>query len=285
MMMPLKSTYSLQRYLVEFDFRYNNRVRLEVADRNSASRHHGEKTFVPGLVRRPRMNAHDPQLLNTGLFTVPEAAFLVQAPQREVRVWVEGRKGKSLQAPIIENQVGRLGKTVAISFTNLMELRFVSEFSKAGIRLSEIRAVMEEVRDSINHPHPFATKIVFRTDGRKIIAQIARKNGVKVLYDLRTKNYEMLVVVLRSLKENVVWDPKGEAIAWYPRPQTAPHVIIHPSHSFGRPILKHSLIPTETVAAAVKAEGSLKRVSELYEVPERQVREAVSFEEHLRQAA
>lgn len=226
---------------------------------------------------------HDPRLIQIGIYTISEAAELVIAPPRALRVWVEGRKGK--QNPVIDNQVGRLGRTVAVSFTNLMELRFVSEFAKAGVRLNEIRAIMNEVKDVLKHPHPFATRIVFRTDGKKIVAEIAKKNGVEVIYDLKSKNYEMHVVVLRSLKENVLWDPRGNALAWFPRPNIAPHVLIHPSHSFGRPVLVGSKIPTEAIAQAVEAEGSAKTVAHLFEIPEKQVREAVRFHKHLRKAA
>jgi uncharacterized protein (DUF433 family) len=229
------------------------------------------------------MNAPISRLLTTGIYTIQEAAELVEASASEVRVWVEGRKEK--QAPVIDNQVGRIGRTVAVSFTNLMELRFVATFANAGVRLNEIRAIISRVRDEINHPHPFATKTVFRTDGKKIVAEIARKNGVKVIFDLRSGNYEMPVVVLQSLKENVVWDPEGEALAWYPRPKIAPNVLINPKLSFGRPVLKDSKIPAETIAEAVRVEGSSKIVALLYDVPERQVREAVRFRQHLQQAA
>ena len=180
-------------------------------------------------------------------------------------------------------QVGRLGRTVAVSFTNLMELRFVSEFAKAGVRLNEIRAILDEVKDVLKHPHPFATRTVFRTKKSSLKSQ--KKNGVEVIYDLKSKNYEMHVVVLKSLKENVLWDPRGNALAWFPRPNIAPHVLIHPSHSFGRPILVGSKIPTEAIAEAVEAEGSAKTVAYLFEIPEKQVREAVRFHRHLRKAA
>lgn len=229
------------------------------------------------------MNALVSPLLATGIYTIPEAAELVDASQGELRVWVEGRKKR--QAPIIDNQIGRIGRTTAVSFTNLMELRFVATFSRAGVRLNEIRAILEEVRHTLNHPHPFATRIVFRTDGKKIVAEIARKNGVHVLYDLRSRNYEMHVVVLKSLREDVVWSPQGDAVAWYPRAKVAPHVIIRPSQAFGRPVLEDSGIPAETIAAAVAAEGSVRAVAQLFDVPEKQVREAVSFQEHLRKAA
>jgi uncharacterized protein (DUF433 family) len=228
------------------------------------------------------MKNSKPDLLEMGIFTIPEVAELVEAPQSLVRVWVEGHTGK--QVAVIVNQLGRVGGKVAVSFTNLMELRFVATFAAAGVGLREIRRIMAEVRDTLEHPHPFATRTVFKTDGKKIVAEIAAKNGV-MIYDLKSKNFEMLAVVMQSLKDDVTYDPHGDAISWRPRPKIAPNVIIHPHFSFGRPVLKTSRVPTATLAKSVAVEGSAKFVAEIYDVPEKQVREAVSFERHLRRAA
>ncbi|WP_155794768.1 hypothetical protein [Bradyrhizobium japonicum] len=223
-----------------------------------------------------------PDLLETGIYTIPEVAELVQASQDVVRVWVEGHTGK--QAAVIDNQLGRVGGKVAVSFTNLMELRFVATFANAGVGLREIRKIMDEAKETLEHPHPFATHTVFKTDGKKIIAEIAQRNGVSI-YDLRTKNFEMLAVVMRSLKDDVTYDPRGDAISWRPRPTIAPNVIVHPHFSFGRPVLQASRIPTATLAQSVKVEGSAAFVADIFDVPERQVREAVKFEQELRKAA
>lgn len=222
-------------------------------------------------------------LLTTGIYTIPEAADLVEAEQPDLRVWIEGRPGK--QDPIIENDLGKLGHKTALSFTNLMELRFINLFSRAGVRLNEIRSILEEVRHTLEHPHPFATNTVFRTDGRRIVADIARRNGVSSIYDLKTQNYEMKLVVMDSLKEDVVFDPRGDAVSWRPRPQIAPNVILHPTMSFGRPIVLPSRIPTEAIAKAMKAEGDEHFVAQIFEIPVKHVREAVSFQANLRRAA
>lgn len=219
-------------------------------------------------------------LLASGIYTVPDVARLVGASQAKVRTWIGGRPER--QRPVIQNQIGRLDGTTAISFTNLMEIRFVALFAASGVKLPAIRAILHEVRDMLQHPHPFATKTVFKTDGKKIIADIAQKKGVTVLYDLKTKNYEMPIVVLQSLKEGVVYDPQGDAAAWYPRPKLAPHVIINPKLAFGRPVLKDSHIPTETIAQAYQAEHSVAAVADFYDVPEKQVREAIKFQEGLK---
>ena len=222
-------------------------------------------------------------LMEAGIYSIPQASWLVGAPQRAVRVWVEGQHGR--QRPIIENQIGRIGRKVAVSFTNLMELRFVHFFVSAGVSLKEIRSILDEVKRTIGHPHPFATKTIFKTDGRKIVAEIARRNGLSTIYDLRTGNYEMIDIVMESLKSGVAYEVGGDAIYWTPRPIKAPNIIVHPKHSFGKPILKKSHIPTDVIARAFEVEGDAATVSELYEVPEKQVCEAVAFERDLRLAA
>ncbi|MGH6838217.1 MAG: hypothetical protein ACREDT_05360 [Methylocella sp.] len=224
-----------------------------------------------------------PGLLEIGIYTIPDAAELVGAPQASVRVWVDGHTGK--QDPVIDNQLGRVAGKTAISFANLMELRFIACFVKAGVQLREIRTIMNEAKTTLKHPHPFPTRTVFKTDGRKIVAEIARRNGLMLVYDLRTKNYEMPSVVMKSFLDDVVFDPQGEAIEWKPRPKIAPNVIVHPRIAFGRPVMKPSRIPTEALAKAVKVEGSAQFVADIFDVPVRHVREAVKFEEHLAKAA
>jgi uncharacterized protein (DUF433 family) len=225
-----------------------------------------------------------PDLLEIGIYSIPEAAELVSAPQASVRVWIEGHTGK--QEPIIINQLGRVDSKTAISFANLMELRFVARFIKEGVKLQDIRKIMAEAREILKHPHPFATKaVVFKTDGHKIVADIARRNGLNLIYDLKSKNYEMPTVVMKSFREGVIFDPQGEAMQWTPRPKIAPNVIVHPRIEFGHPVLKRSNIPTYAVAKAVKVEGSAQFVADIFDLPVRHVREAVKFEENLAKAA
>ena len=143
-----------------------------------------------------------PDLLETGIYTIREAAGLVDAPQASVRVWIEGHTGK--QDAVIDKQLGRCAGTSAVIFVNLMELRFIAKFVGAGVGLRDIRRIMQEAQHSLKYPDPFSTKIIFRTDGRMFVADIARRNGLDLIYDLRSKNYEMPSVVMKSLLENVI---------------------------------------------------------------------------------
>jgi hypothetical protein len=138
----------------------------------------------------------EPNLLETGIFIIPEAAGLVGASQSMVRIWVDGHQGK--QEPIIENELGRVDGKLAISFTNLMELQFVAFFARASVPLREIRAIMHEVKRALKHPHPFATRTVFMTDGRKVVAMIARNNGIAVRLPKTSNPANMVIAALHS---------------------------------------------------------------------------------------
>jgi uncharacterized protein (DUF433 family) len=222
-----------------------------------------------------------PDLLESGIYTLSEAARLLAVPIEKVRVWVNGRGDR--QAPLIENQLGRAGHTYLISFTNLMELRFIAKFAGADVSLREIRAVMSEAEDLLKRPHAFATNTVFTTDGKSVFARIKRKTGEEDVLHLKSKNYEFLAIIADTLRDDVIFDARGEAMAWFPRQAIAPNVVIHPRFSFGRPILRQSHVPTEAIVDSVKVEGE-EGTADLFDVPIEQVREALEFHQELRKA-
>jgi uncharacterized protein (DUF433 family) len=225
-----------------------------------------------------------PDLLEAGIYTVQEAAFLLGVSQQRVRGWISGYARRSA-GPIIENELGWSDDRVAVSFRNLMELRFIAVFEQEGVKFQRIRRVMEEVREITTHPHPFATNIVFKTDGRKIVGELINKATGKQIYDLESRNFEIADVVYRSLHNDVEYDFNGEARFWIPRRHIAPNVIVHPRFAFGKPIMKTSGIPTRALAQAVHSEGNAEIVADAFDRPVREVREAVRFERELRKAA
>ena len=54
-----------------------------------------------------------------------------------------------------------------------------------------------------------------------------------------------------------------------------------PHRNFGRPIVAPHGVPTEVLAKAAKATGSIAEVARWYEVRETEIRDAVEFEQRL----
>lgn len=225
-----------------------------------------------------------PDLLETGIYSVAEASFLLGVTPRRVRGWISGYAGRNT-GPLIENEIGWSDDRVAISFRNLMELRFIAVFESEGVKFRRIRRVMDEVREITTQPHPFATDIIFKTDGRKIVGELINKATGRMIYDLESHNFEIADVVYKSLNQDVHYDFNGQAQFWIPRRYIAPNVIVHPRFAFGAPIIKTSGIPTRAIADAVASENSDRSVADAFDRPLREIREAVRFEQALRKAA
>lgn len=223
-----------------------------------------------------------PDLLEAGLYTVPEAAALLDFDTKALRRWTAGVRGRS--RPVVRSALGKVEEKSAVTFPELMELRLLTELHKAGVSLRDIRAIVADARELLNHPHPFATRTFFRTDGRNVIAEIVGNKRTD-MYNLRSKNFEMIDVIEPSLKDDFKFDAQGNIFAWYPRRKIAPNVMIHPKFSFGAPALEKSRIPTATLAATFSAEGNAEVVADIFDLTVDEVNEAVDFEASLGRAA
>lgn len=218
------------------------------------------------------------RLMNGGIYTVAEASKLLRVTPRRVRGWITGYKAK----PVLQNDIGWLDGSLAFSFANLMEMRFIEFFAKAGVRVSSIRAMAQEAKRILEHPHPFATRTMFRTDGSSILAEISKGiDDDPMLYDLKKKNWAMLPILEQAIITDTEYDPAGDAASWRPRVNTAPNVVIYPKHSFGQPILQKFGVPTRALHAAWNAEDDLGTVAKWFDVPIGLVTEAVTFEHQL----
>lgn len=247
--------------------------------------------LVRSGLSRTCLRAHETMssasLLGKGIFTVPEAARLLQVRDAKIRGWVQGYKSVQV-GPLIEAEIEKKGRTTVLSFTNLMEARFIDAFVQLGMDVRTIRAILDEARHFARHPHPFATNTVFKTDGRKIFGEVATQTGDKHLYDLKKRNWAIREVLAPLLKGEVTYNESGAAQTWQPRPKRTPNVIVDPRFAFGRPIVRGAVVPTSTLLDAFIAEGDVpiehayQNVASWFRVTPEAVREAVDFEYSLR---
>ena len=98
------------------------------------------------------------------------------------------------------------------------------------------------------------------------------------LIDLKRQQFVFQEVIAQTFKD---LDLDDDAVSrWRPyRGKTT--IVIDPKRAFGQPIASEAGVPTSTLADAVKAEGSERRVATLFNVDRAVVRDAVKFEETL----
>ncbi len=245
----------------------------------------------------PQTATADAPPIGIGLYTVSDAAALLRIPRRNIRRWLAGytyqaRNGsRQSMPPLWRPQLPAWERHLELGFRDLIELRFVSAFLDQGLSILTIRRCLEHARRFVGDERPFSTRR-FSTDGRTIFlafVEEARADPNQVLadvpeaerarlIDLKTHQYVFRIVIEQTFRD---LDLDANAVVrWRPfRGKTS--IIIDPNRAFGQPITTMTGVPTSTLADAVAAEGSEKRVAQLFNVPRAVVADAVRFEREL----
>jgi uncharacterized protein (DUF433 family) len=222
------------------------------------------------------VNINADKLIGIGLYTPAEASRLLQIPASKLTRWlrgheVEGQWYERLWQPQVDLGDGR----VYLGFRDLMELRTADAFMKAGVSAIMIRKAIAEARKYIDDERPLSTAR-FRTDGRTIFLEIVDDDRDPKLLDLFKRQYAFKRIVEASLKGVEFGD--GIPVRWWPLSKQD-RIVLDPGRSFGQPIESTSGVPTASLAAAARAEGSVERAAKLWRVTPQAVRRAVKFEE------
>lgn len=229
-----------------------------------------------------------PTLLGTGMYPLPRAARLVGAELRTVRRWLKGYSwkngdGRKASGPLWTLQHAQdeeFGDEQVLGFQDLLELRTVARFIEQGVSLQVIRATIDVARETLGN-YPLHSKR-FVTDGKKIFLEAVERAGEDPkLLDVRRQQFAMDAVIRPSLLEGIEYDANAAALRWFPMPKKR-LVVLDPQLQFGEPIVAEGGVPTDTLAAAYKAEGdNVERVARLYRVKPQEVKAAVAFEQQL----
>ncbi|HWX46505.1 MAG TPA: hypothetical protein VNZ61_00445 [Roseomonas sp.] len=223
--------------------------------------------------------------IGVGFYTVPDAARLLNIPARNINRWLGGyhygRGDKRIELPPLWTpQLPRAEKHIELGFRDLIELRFVDAFLKAGLALQTVRRCIEYARECVADERPFSTS-KFRTDGRTIFLESAADAEGEKLLDLKGRQYVIKRVIERTFKDLDIEDDTVRR--WRPFKNKA-SIVIDPMRAFGQPIAAGYGVPTIVLADAVQAEGSVERAAALYEVPPGVVRDALAYEQLLQTA-
>jgi uncharacterized protein (DUF433 family) len=223
--------------------------------------------------------------IGKGVYSLAEAARLVKIPRQRISRWTRGYtyryKGEVHQTPplIAWDAEQSANKGPILSFLDLLEVRFLDAFLMHGVSRKAVRIAALNARELLGRHHPFSTRI-FKTDGRSIFAEIVRGTDDEHLLDIVKNQFVFARIISPSLYEGVEFNASNDPQRWWPLGKKH-SVVIDPERGFGAPIVARSGVPTRILANAFKAEGSAEFVAKWYEVSEREVRDAVKFEEQL----
>ena len=218
------------------------------------------------------------QFIGKGLYSVAEARRLTRVPGPTLARWVKGyarrRKGERKDyAPILDASLPKLEGQIALSFRDLVELRFVNRLRELKVSWFEIKATIDRAREILQTPYPFGT-YRFATDGRRLFSEIIDKPGF--LLRIRTNQITADRLFSPDLYAEIEFE-HGDAVRW--RPEAGKSlVVIDPGRVFGKPIFDKYGIPTSLVKKMWEAEESIQRAADWFEISDESAEAAVAFE-------
>lgn len=234
----------------------------------------------------------------TGIYSLPDAARLIDVPSRKIQRWLYGyhftRKSRvgsvrGYSAPLWTPQLSEQDfDAEVIGFNDLLEVRFVAAFVNHGLPLQVVRACLESARSIVGNEYPL-TSGLFRTDGKTIFAEAMEKAKAEgALLDLKTRQLAFKDVITPSLYAGIEYDGQL-AKKWYPQYVSSGKqrlVVVDPDRQFGAPIVEETGTPTSVVYASYVAEGAthhaILQTSRVYDIPPKLVESAVRYEESLK---
>ncbi len=212
---------------------------------------------------------------------MPEAARLTRVSIGRIRRWLKGydfRSGERLRHSdaVWQGELRPIENKLALSFRDLLELRFVDAFIRVGVSWRTMRRAHGKAQAQLKTTHSFCSNRIF-TDGRRILLRQGEEDSDHILIDLVNNQAEFARIVEPFRKELQF---SGSDIVWWPLGKER-QIILDPKRNFGQPSAARSGVPTTVLARSVKTNGSVEAVSHWFEVSEGEVRDAVEFEMRL----
>src|SRR5579863_9135478 len=184
-------------------------------------------------------------LVGIGIYTVPEAARLTGVSVGRIHRWLQGYEFRvsgrvHTSPPVLKADLAPLGGVSALSFRDLVEVRFVDYFLRKGVTWPTLRLAAAHAAEIIGSSHPFSTKR-FKTNGNRIFGKL----GTQQLLEVSHLQYTIPEIIEPQLYSGLEF-AHLEVVRWFPMDPNR-QVVIDPQVAFGRPTIAREGIPTETL--------------------------------------
>jgi uncharacterized protein (DUF433 family) len=219
-------------------------------------------------------------LLQIGIYSIPEAVRLTGLGESRVRRWLSGYSYKASgerhsRPPVWSGQLAPIKGRRAVSFRDLIEMRFVDAFLRAGVTWKTIRDVQLLARRQFNFDHPFSTNR-FRNDGSHIVMTALRDDRQTSLFDISSRQ-QVFLEAAAPFREELEMNEHDQVCRWWPMGRQR-YVVLDPTRQWGRPIAARSSVPTALLAKAFSFGQNIEQITAWYEVSTEEVRDAITFE-------
>ncbi|MDP1929634.1 MAG: DUF433 domain-containing protein [Thiobacillus sp.] len=230
------------------------------------------------------MNQHPEKaaIFDKPAYPAREAAYILNLPPATVKAWSFGQM-RRVDGHVSFKAVIRAAdaRHKLLSFANLCELHVLAVTRRVHrVSLAKVRDSVEYLRSELGVDRPLIDR-QFRTNGIDLFVEHASK-----LLNVSRQGQEALRGEFELALARIERDNQGNPIKLFPYSRSSDHtatqpksVVIDPRLSFGRPVLTQSAVPTEVIFDRFQAGDSLEDMALDYNVDEKEIEEALRFEQ------
>jgi uncharacterized protein (DUF433 family) len=217
--------------------------------------------------------------LSSGIYTVPDAAKLLQIDQHLLRRWVTGYPVDSAFGP--DQHVSGLGQLQSrgfgrgryFGFLTLIELFTAYHLRRRGFSMQQLRRFRIELAHRFETEFPFALRGLLAS-GRKLLKEM----GDCALLELGTGGQTAFEKLLYPFCEKIDFDGTSNLAArFFPRGRDS-SIVVDPRHAFGQPVILGTNLTTAALASRLRGGESESDLAGDFDLTEQQLKEVRDFE-------
>ncbi len=219
-------------------------------------------------------------------YPLREAAHYLRVPPTTLRQWLCGRTVGGRREAGVVDAPRRVGREVLLSFNNLVECHILASLRREHeLSLRSIRSALRYVRKELGLQRPLLEQ-PFVTNGVDLFVE-----HLGLLVNASRNGQLGARALLAGALLRVERGTDGLPVKLYPFPGSqvaadAPRdIVVDPAVSFGRPVIAGTGVPTQEVAARMRAGEDLRELADDFGVSEAAIIAAVRCELRDRDAA
>lgn len=210
--------------------------------------------------------------LGKGIYSIPEAAAILNMPVSKVRRWVNKYwELEFLQGADVSYTWGKR-REKAFHFLTLIEIIAVDSFREIGVSFSKIKLAHSKLSEILNTHYPFAHAELM-TDGKRIFHKYLDES----LLEVDEKQQFSFTQLVAPYCQKIDFQDKTQlAERFYPLGKDH-EIVVDPHHSFGQPVIKGTNTTVEVINSMLNAGESPEFVASIYDVNLNAVEDVISF--------
>lgn len=232
------------------------------------------------------MSSSDPLRFENPLYTIAEAARIVDVPPSTLTTWAKGYvrrfpgRPDVSGDPIITYRPPSAPREPSIPFVGLAEALVLAAVRRSGVPLQRIRPAIAALERQLGVAHALASERLF-TDGAEVLFDYGESRadsleGQLVLNLVVVRSGQRVFTdVISSYLRKIEYAPDGYAeLIHLPAYRTA-EVVADPSRSFGAPVLERGGARIEDILERFWTGESIRGLSLEFGAPEPQLEDVI----------